>query len=368
MNLGGTIFETADHALPCRVEGGCIHQLLPLRVQVRYALPEADDARLTCGLVQEAIRITVNEPGYPLTQLPPLLLDEGQGRGLRVSVGLEPTPVFLGPPCGMGQEGADCLPDCQVEPIRAYLGMLTEALATQAIRIGAQAPILGVRPRGAFAGAGTEPVAIGRRATRLALHQALAERERTPRGLPGMAWMLPHLFLDRRTHLGLHQRGDRDGHPFLLGDIDRRDRSSWLERAPALRPEPRAPRGLAGLATGRGPHRRGVLAHAPPRTTIPDGLAGPGALPRLGEAPTALPNWQAIATNPGKDVADPLGFVRDQRIPCLSPAGILRHLAIAIGRTAAHMHHAGPCGMPLAPPMAFDELGALILRAHPLDL
>ena len=51
MNLGGTIFETADHALPFRVEGGCIHQLLPLRVQVRYALPEADDPRLKFMLV-----------------------------------------------------------------------------------------------------------------------------------------------------------------------------------------------------------------------------------------------------------------------------------------------------------------------------
>ncbi len=368
MNLGGKIFETSDNELQFRVEGGFIHQWLPLRVQVRYALPEADDARLTFVLVQEAIRITVNEPGYPLTQLPQLLLDEGQGRVLRVSVWLEPTPVFLGQPFGMGQEGADFLPDRQVEQIRAYLGILTEALATKAIRIGAQAPIRGVRPGVAFAGAGTEPFARVRLAALLALHQALEERERTPLGLPGMALILPPLFLDRRTHLGLHQRGDRDGHPVLLGDLDRRDRSSWLERAPALRPEPRAQRVLAGLAKGRGPHRRGGLSHAPHRTTIPDGLAGPGELPRLGEAPTDRPNCQAIATNPGKDLADHLGFVRDQLIPCLSPAGILRHRAIALGRPAEPMHHAGPCGMPLAPPMAFDDLGALLLRAHPLDL
>ena len=85
------------------MEGGFIRQLLPLRVHVRYALPEANDPRLEFVLVQEAIRITVNEPGYPLTQLPQLLLDEGQGRVLRVSVWLEPTPVFLGQPFGMGQ-------------------------------------------------------------------------------------------------------------------------------------------------------------------------------------------------------------------------------------------------------------------------
>jgi len=152
------------------VEGGFIRQLLPLRVQVCYALPEADDPRLKFMLVQEAIRITVNEPGHPLAQLPQLLLDRGQCRAPRVGVGLEPTPVFLGPPFGMGQEGTDCLPDRQVEQIRADLGILTDTLAAKAIRIGAQASIIGVRPGFALAGAGTEPFPIVRLATVLALH------------------------------------------------------------------------------------------------------------------------------------------------------------------------------------------------------
>jgi len=119
------------------VEGGFIRQLLPLRVQVCYALPEADDPRLKFMLVQEAIRITVNEPGHPLAQLAQLLLDEGEGWALRVGVGLEPTPIFLGQPFGMGEEGADFLPDRQVEQIRAYLSILTDTLAAKAIRIGA---------------------------------------------------------------------------------------------------------------------------------------------------------------------------------------------------------------------------------------
>ena len=183
-----------------------------------------------------------------------------------------------------------------------------------------------------------------------------------------MALILPQLLLDRRKHLGLHQRGDRDGHPLVLGDIDRRDRPSWLERAPALRPEPRAQRVLAGFAKGCGPHICGGLSHAPHRTAIPHGLAGPGDLPRLGEAPTDLPNRQALAADPGKDLADHLGFSRDQLIPRLSPASILRHRAISLGRTAEYIHHAGPRGIPLATPMAFDDLGALILGDHPLDL
>jgi hypothetical protein len=77
MNLSSTIVETSDNELSFRVEGGCIRQWLPLRVQGCYALPEADDPRLKFMLVQEAIRITVNEPGHPLAQLAQLLLDEG---------------------------------------------------------------------------------------------------------------------------------------------------------------------------------------------------------------------------------------------------------------------------------------------------
>lgn len=329
-------------------------------------MPEADDPRLTCVLVQEAIRRTIKEPGHPLASLAQLRLDEGEGWALRVGVGVEPTPVCLGQPFGMGQEGADVLPDRQGEQIRASLGMLTDTLAAKAIRIGAQASIIGVRPRCPRAGAGTEAFALGRLATLLALHEALKERARPSLGLPGMALMLPPWLLDRRKHRGLPQRGDRDGPPLLLGAIDRRDRPAWLKRAPALGSEPRAARVLPGLAKGRGPPRRGVLAHAPHRPAIPEGRAGPGHLPRLGEAPTDLPNRQAIAADPGKDLADPLGFVRDQRIPRLSPACLLRHRALPIGRPAAHLHHAGPRGMPLATPMAFEDLGAFILRDHPL--
>jgi hypothetical protein len=268
----------------------------------------------------------------------------------------------------MGKEGADFLPDRQVEQIRASLGSLTETLAAKAIRLGAQASLRGVRPGLALAGAGTAPFTIVRIAPVLARHYALEERARTPLGLPGMALILPPWLLDRRKPLGLHQRGDRDGHPLVLGDIDRRDRPSWLERAPALRPEPRAQRVSAGFAKGGGPHIRGVLSHAPHRTAIPHGLAGPGDLPRLGEAPTDCPNRQALAADPGKDLADHLGFSRDKLIPRLSPAGILRHLAIPIGRPAEHIHHAGPRGISLATPRAFDDLGALILGDHPLDL
>src|SRR5512145_1780160 len=122
----------------------------------------------------------------------------------------------------MCQQSTDFPPDRQVEQIRPYLGIVTDALAAKAIRIRAQAPIIGVRPGLALAGARTEPFAIVRIATLLALYQTLEEIERATLGLPGMALILPQLLLDYRKHLGLHNRGDRDGQPRFLGDIDRR--------------------------------------------------------------------------------------------------------------------------------------------------
>ena len=96
-------------------------------------------------------------------------------------------------------------------------------------------------------------------ATLLALDQTLEEIPRTTLRLPSMALILPQLLLAPRKHRGFHNRRDRDGPPRFPGDIDRRNGSSWLERAPTLGPEPWAEGGLAPLAKGRSPHIRGGL-------------------------------------------------------------------------------------------------------------
>jgi hypothetical protein len=88
----------------------------------------------------------------------------------------------------------------------------------------------------------------------------------------------------------------------------------------------------------------------------------------LSEAPTDLPNGQAIATDPGKYLADEPGFIRDHFISRLSPARILCDIAVAIGRTAEDIHDSRPGGVPLAAPMPFDNFGPFILGDHPLHL
>ena len=93
-----------------------------------------------------------------------------------------------------------------------------------------------------------------------------------------MALILLQLFLDRRKHLGLHERGDRDGEPVLRRDIHRRDGPARLQRAPTLGPQPRAQRLLPRLAKGGGPLIGWILQHAPHHTAIPHGLPGAGHL------------------------------------------------------------------------------------------
>jgi hypothetical protein len=87
----------------------------------------------------------------------------------------------------------------------------------------------------------------------------LEKIERTTLGLPRMALVLPQLLLDRGEHLRLHEGGDRDGHPLLLGHIDGRDGPARPEGTPALRPQPWTERFLTGLAKRRRPQIRGIL-------------------------------------------------------------------------------------------------------------
>ena len=70
--------------------------------------------------------------------------------------------------------------------------------------------------------------------------------------------------------------------------------------------------------------------------------------PACGEPATDLPNRQAVAADPVKDLADETGFVGDDLIPRLPTARILRDIAVPIGRSAEHIHHARPRRMPLA--------------------
>jgi len=86
------------------------------------------------------------------------------------------------------------------------------------------------------------------------------------------------------------------------------------------------------------------------------------------ETPTHLANAQTIAPNPVKYLVHHAGFVRHHLIAGLASPHMLVDVAVAIGRSAAHMHHTGARGMSFPATMAFDNLGPLILGPHPLHV
>ena len=183
-----------------------------------------------------------------------------------------------------------------------------------------------------------------------------------------MALVLLQLLLNGREHLGLHERGDRDRDPVLRWDITDGDGPARLHGTVALGAQPGAQGLLARLAKRRGALIGRILQDAPHDTPIPHGLARAGHLARLGQPPTDLPNRQAVVADPGKDLADHAGFVRDDLIAGLPTALVLGHIAVPIGGAAEHIDRPDLGRMALATPMPLDDLGPLILGNHPLHL
>jgi hypothetical protein len=101
---------------------------------------------------------------------------------------------------------------------------------------------------------------------------------------------------------------------------------------------------------------------------LPYRAPGARALARLGETATHCANGYTISADPVEDVADHACFVRAHLIARLATSGLLINIAGAIRGPSQPIDAAGPCRMPLAPPMPFDNLGPLILGHHALDL
>src|SRR5215831_7552905 len=124
------------------------------------ALAQAGNPRLKLGLVNEALRITVDQPGHALAHLADLVFDGGQRCAWGVRLWPQAAPIFLREPLGMGQQRTDFLPDGQVQQIRAYLRIVTEALAPKAVRVRAQTAVVGVGAGFALARTRTEALPI----------------------------------------------------------------------------------------------------------------------------------------------------------------------------------------------------------------
>src|SRR5262245_38179455 len=368
MECGREVLETANNQLQFPLQGGLIGERLALLLQTSEALAQTGHPGLKLPLVDEALGITVDQPGHALAQLADLAFNRGQRGTFRARLRLQTASIFLREPLRVREQRTDFLPHRQVQQIRSYLRILTEPLATKTVGVRAQAAVIGVRARFAFAGTRTEAFAIEGIATVLALQQALQQIQGAPVRLPGMALVLLQLLLNRGEHRGLHERWDRDRNPILWGDIRGGVGTAWWHGPVSRGAQPRPQRLLTRLAKRRCPLIGRILQDAPHHTPIPHGLARAGHFARLREPTTDLANGQAVVADPGKDLADQAGFVREDLIAGLPAPFVLGYIAVPIGGAAEHIHHPNPRGVALATSMALDDLGALILSNHPLHL
>src|SRR5215510_1087730 len=166
------VLQPANNQLQFALQGGLIRQRLALLLQPGEALAQAGNPGLKLMLVNEALRITVDQPGHALAHLADLVFDGGQRCAWGVRLWPQAAPIFLREPLGRGQQRTDFLPDGQVQQIRAYLRILTEALTPKAVRVRAQTAVVGVGAGFAFARPRTEALSIEGIATVLALEQA----------------------------------------------------------------------------------------------------------------------------------------------------------------------------------------------------
>src|SRR5262249_47472565 len=78
VEFGGKVLQTANNQLQFALQGGLISQRLALLLQPGEALAQAGNPGLKLGLIDEALRITVDQPGHALAHLADLVFEGGQ--------------------------------------------------------------------------------------------------------------------------------------------------------------------------------------------------------------------------------------------------------------------------------------------------
>src|SRR5262249_13151236 len=332
---------------------------LALGLQLGQAPARRQEPRLEFGFVEQPLAIGVDQwRDHPLEIMDQLveLLHLTARAGLRP---LSPPLVLRPNPLGLGQEPTHIFPDGGVQDIGADLLVPAQALAAEAIGVGARAAVVGIADLAG--GGGRAPrLAVAAVAAPLAAHQALKEETATAGPVATAAPILLELRLDRPEELGAHQPGDLDEDLFLRWCIDPRDRSPRPLGAAALRPEPlRLQRPRAPLAERGPPLVGGVLEHQPDRRAVPSGSPGPRR-DRLTSGATAdLTDRASFLADPREDLAHDPGLLGHDLIPRLAVALVLADVAVAVGRTAEHVDRAVAGGVLLPPPAARPALCGL---------
>jgi hypothetical protein len=104
VQFGGKVFEPANNELQFPLQSGLIGQRLALLLQASEALAQAGHPGLKLALVDEALGITVDQPGDALAQLADLAFHGAQGRTFGAHLRLQTAPIFLGEPFGVRQQ------------------------------------------------------------------------------------------------------------------------------------------------------------------------------------------------------------------------------------------------------------------------
>src|SRR5712691_10203286 len=368
VDCGGTVCQTSHTQRQLRGHGHLIRAVLALLLQPGEPLAQAGHPGRTLVLVQEAIRLTVDQPGHALAPRADLAFARDQRRAVGGGLRRPAAPLFRREPLRGRQPGPHGLPDRQGPQSGPSLRLLTDPLAAKAVRVCAQAAVRGVRARLACPRPRPEALPLAGLATVVAWEPALPPRQGAPARLAGRALMLLQRFLDRRASLGLSERRDRDRAPVLRRDSARGHGTARRHRTVTLGAPPGPPGLLTRLAKRRGPLRGRLLHHAPPPTPIPHGLARAGHLARLGQPAPDLPTRQAVASDPVQDLADHAGFVRDERRAGRPAPRVRGHSMVPIGGAAAHVHRTDAGRLALATPRTLDARGPLVLGTHPLPL
>jgi len=132
-----------------------------LGLQGLQALSEAADAGFGFGLVDGAFGIRVDQPADALADPGDLRLNADlPGLARHRLQGLQTTRILLGQTPGVLQQATHRLPNRQVEPVGANLGILAQPLATEAVGVAADTTVVRVIAPVPLAGTGTDRLAI----------------------------------------------------------------------------------------------------------------------------------------------------------------------------------------------------------------
>jgi hypothetical protein len=365
----GERLEPPDDQRQLRAQPRPLDEPAPLLLQARQALPQPGDARLELGPLDQALGVAVDQPADPAPQPLQLGLDGRQVPRLEAAIpaAAEAPLVFRRDPARIAQQPLHLAPDGRLEEIGPDLRVVAHPLPAEAVAVGARAAVVRVAARlaGRRVPAARPPVAPVPAAP--ADHEALQQVPLAARALAAAAPVLRELLLNGREQGGIDDGRHRDADP--LGRVDgvTGGAAPRLAAAAADRPQPRPERPRPRLAERRPAGVGRVLEQAPHGAPLP-GDPGARAAAGLPQAAADLADADPVVAEPPEHLPDHRRLVLDDLVAGHAAAVPLVGVAVAVGRRRQHADRAAARGVALAAAAPLEDLGALVLGHHALDL